>query len=209
MPGGEPSAPAAIRLPRRLSRPERREQLVAAAMPIAAVQGLTDFSLDDIAAHAGVTRNLLYHYFPRGRQDVALAVLERAGRELAGGWVVDEALPLQERLAVNVQRMIDHALGPTDAWRIYRLARATTDDEMAAITRRFLDIVVSAIALNQFGTATPQRLQRTVLFGYVGFFEAVLDEARTQHIPRDRLLRMLSEALVAVVAAANGASDSR
>src|SRR5690242_10188575 len=132
MPGGEPSAPAAIRLPRRLSRPERREQLVAAAMPIAAVQGLTDFSLDDIAADAGVTRNLLYHYFPRGRQDVALAVLERAGHELADGWVVDDALPLQERLAVNVQRMIDHALRPTDAWRIYRLARATTDAEMAA-----------------------------------------------------------------------------
>lgn len=176
-------------------------------MPIAAAQGLAEFSLDEIAAHAGVTRNLLYHYFPRGRQDVALAVLERAGHELADGWVVDEALPLPERLAVNVQRMIDHAMGPTDAWRIYRLARATTDAEMTEIMRRFVDIVVSAISLNQFGTPSPQRLQRTALLGYVGFFEAVLDEARTRDIPLDHLLRLLSDALVAVVAAANGASD--
>jgi len=207
MPGGEASARAATRPPRRLSRPARREQLVATAMPIAAAKGLAELSLDEIAAEAGVTRNLLYHYFPRGRQDVALAVLERAGHELADDWVVDEAIALQERLAVNVQRMIDHALEPTDAWRIYRLARATTDAEMAAIMQRFLDMVVSAISLNQFGTPSPQPLQRTALLGYVGFFETVLDEARTQDIPLDRLLRLLSDALVAVVAAGNAASD--
>jgi AcrR family transcriptional regulator len=198
-------SPSAARPPRRLSRMARREQLVAAAMPIVAARGLAELSLDEIAAEAGVTRNLLYHYFPRGRQDVALAVLERAGHELADDWVVDEAIPLPERLARNVQRMIDHALEPTDAWRIYRLARTTTDPEMAAIVQRFLGIVVSAVALNQLGTASPPPLQRIALLGYVGFFETVLDEARTRDVPMDRLLGMLSDALVAVVAAGTSA----
>ena len=55
-------------------------------MPIVAEQGFARFSLDEVAAAADVTRNLLYHYFPRGRPDLALAVGERAGRELTDGW---------------------------------------------------------------------------------------------------------------------------
>lgn len=175
---------------------------MAAAVPVVAAHGLAEFSLDEIATRAGVTRNLLYHYFPRGRQDVALAVLDRAGHELADGWVVDAAIPLPERLAVNVRRMIDHALEPTDTWRIYRLARATTDPEMTEIVERFLGVVVSAVAVNQLGTPSPSPIQRIALLGYVGFFETVLDEARTQRTPMDRLLGLLSDALVAVVAAA-------
>jgi len=45
---------------------------------VVADQGFTEFSLEEVAAHADVTRNLLYHYFPRGRPDVAVAVVELA-----------------------------------------------------------------------------------------------------------------------------------
>ena len=61
-------------------------------MPVVARDGFFDFSLDEIAERAGVTRNLLYHYFPEGRPDVVLAVVERAGHELVDGWVLDEGL---------------------------------------------------------------------------------------------------------------------
>ena len=84
---------------RRLSPEVQREQLVAAAMPVVAEEGFADFSLGRIANRAGVTRNLLYHYFPRGRPDVALAVADEAGRQLTDDWVTDQTLPLPERLA--------------------------------------------------------------------------------------------------------------
>ena len=51
-------------------------------MNVVADQGLAEFSLEDVAARADVTRNLLYHYFPRGRADIALAAVKQAGREL-------------------------------------------------------------------------------------------------------------------------------
>ena len=39
-------------------------------MPVVAEQGFARFSLDKVAARVeDVTRNLLYHYFPRGRPD--------------------------------------------------------------------------------------------------------------------------------------------
>src|ERR1019366_2578894 len=108
------------RAPRRLSKDARREQLVAAAMPVLADQGFAEFSLEDVATRADVTRNLLYHYFSRGRPDIVLAVVQLAGARLTTDWVTDDTIPLSERLAANFTRMLAHAIAPSDAWRIHR-----------------------------------------------------------------------------------------
>ncbi len=69
---------------RRLSRQARRDQLVSAAIPLVARHGPMDLSLDDVAERVGVTRNLIYHYFPGGRTDLITAVAEEAERQLLG-----------------------------------------------------------------------------------------------------------------------------
>src|SRR3954451_1122371 len=109
--------PADARTPRRLPPAERRAQLVRAARTVIAAQGYSDFALDEVARGAGVTRNLLYRYFPNGRLDLFVAALEDAGAELAGGWVTDPDLPLAERLERNFARMAEHAAGPSEAWQ--------------------------------------------------------------------------------------------
>lgn len=197
-----PRAPSA-RPPRRLPRGARRAQLVAAATPVAALQGLSGFSLDEVALRADVTRNLIYHYFPRGRPDLTLAVVEEAGRVLTDGWVIDEEIPLPERLAMNVGRLIDHAMQPSDAWRLYRLARVTTDPEVRGVFDRFVDTVLASISLNQLGTADPPPLARAALVGFFAFFEAALEEARAAALPRERVLAMLNETLVASLRASD------
>jgi AcrR family transcriptional regulator len=190
------------RPPRRLTRAARRDQLVQAAMALVAEHGFADFSLDELAAHADVTRNLLYHYFPRGREDIVLAVVERAGRELTDGWVTDDALPLGERLAANFARIADHALEPSDAWLIHRHARAATEPELTAVSADFTDLVVQSVALNHFGTKRPPALARLAIVGYLSFAETVLDQARASRTPsRARVMQLLAETLVAIVAA--------
>lgn len=191
------------RPPRRLSHAARRAQLIAAATPVAAAQGLSEFSLDDVAQRADVTRNLIYHYFPRGRPDLTLAVVEEAGRVLTDGWVIDEAIPLAERFAINVSRLIDHAMQPSDAWRLYRLTRVSTDTEVRGVFDRFAAMVISNASLNHLGTAEPPPLARAALVGFFAFFEAVLDEARAAALPRDRVLVILNEALVAALRASD------
>jgi AcrR family transcriptional regulator len=175
-------------------------------MPVVAEQGFAGFSLDEVAEHADVTRKLLYHYFPRGRPDIVLAVAERAGRELTDDWVVDEAIPLPERLATNMSRMIEHASEPTDAWRIYRRSRAATDPELREVVDRFVEVVVASVSLNQLGTSDPPPLARLAIRGYLSFFESVLDDARTTRAPRERVTAMLAQTLVAAVNAAAAAS---
>jgi AcrR family transcriptional regulator len=192
-----------VQTQRRLSREQRREQLVAMATPILARQGFADYSLDEIAARAGVTRNLLYHYFPRGRSDLTLAVVERAGRQLTDGWVLDDALPLSERLAANFARITEHALGPTHAWQIHRRARAATEPELRAVVARFVAIVIASVSQNHLGTPDPPPLVHLALTGFVAFAEAVLDEARVTGAPRQEVMRMLADTLVATIAAAS------
>ncbi len=188
--------------PRRLSRDERLDQLVAAATPILARQGFAGYSLDEIAARAGVTRNLLYHYFPRGRPDLTLAVVERAGRQLTDGWVVDDALPLAERLAANFARVTEHAMGPTHAWLIHRRARAASEPELRQVVARFVEIVISSVSQNHLGTTEPPPLVHLALAGFVAFAETALDEARATSAGRGQVTVVLAQTLVAALEAA-------
>jgi AcrR family transcriptional regulator len=195
------------RTPRRLSKDARREQLVEAAMPVLAEQGFAEFSLDDVATRADVTRNLLYHYFPRGRPDVVLAVVRLAGRELTADWVIDNTLPLPERLSANFARMLAHAMGPSDAWRIHRKARAADQPDLNEIVADYLEAVISSISLNHLGTSEPPPLVHLALTGYLAFGETMADAARTANAPPVRVMQILTDTLIATIHAARRASS--
>jgi AcrR family transcriptional regulator len=187
---------------RRLSRSDRREQLVAAAMPVVARRGLRDYSLEEIAERAGVTRNLLYHYFPRGRPDVTLAVAERAAEQLTAEWVVAETVPLEHRLAENFNRIAEHAMRPTHAWQIHRLARAANEPELREMVARFVGVVIANVAQNHLGTTEPPPLVGLALKAYVAFAETALDEARATGADRTLVTTVLADTLVATIDAA-------
>lgn len=70
---------------RRLSPEQRRAEIVAAGAAVFADRGYQGTSLEDIAASAGVTRPLLYHYF-RDKDELYREILRAARAEL------DEAL---------------------------------------------------------------------------------------------------------------------
>jgi AcrR family transcriptional regulator len=186
---------------RRLPPEQRRAQLAEAALAVAAVQGYAGLSLDAVAERTGVTRNLLYHYFPRGRLDLFLAALERAGDELIGDFIVDPDQPLSERLAANTARAIDHAARASDAWLVWRHARAAAEPEIEALRERYLDAVVTGMALNHLGTADPAPLARVALRAYLDFHQAALDKWRGSGLDRGPLLALLERTLTATVAA--------
>ncbi|HEY1523771.1 MAG TPA: helix-turn-helix domain-containing protein [Solirubrobacteraceae bacterium] len=172
---------------RRLSRQARRDQLVSAAIPLVARRGPADLSLDEVAERAGVTRNLLYHYFPRGRSDLVSAVLDDAERQLVGQ---------SQELDQAISRILDHALAATHAWRIHRMAGA-----LPAFTRRAEATAAAVDALRDFTGAEATPLSDLALHGYVAYAEAVLDGARTAGIPRSDVRGLLARTLRAVVAA--------
>ncbi|MEV7004674.1 TetR/AcrR family transcriptional regulator [Streptomyces sp. NPDC093982] len=67
---------------RRLSFDERRSQLLDASLRLFAQRTPEDVSLDDVAAAAGVSRPLVYRYFPGGKQQLYEAALTSAAEQL-------------------------------------------------------------------------------------------------------------------------------
>ena len=175
---------------RRLSRQARRDQLVSAAIPLVARNGPADLSLDEVAERAGVTRNLLYHYFPGGRSDLVSAVVEDAERQVVGSFS-------RHDLDQAISRVLDHALAPTHAWRIHRMARG-----LPALTRLAEATAAAVDALRDFAGVEASPLTDVALHGYVAYAETVLDRARVAGISRPDVLRVLTQTLAAVVAAA-------
>jgi AcrR family transcriptional regulator len=176
-----------------MSRDARREQLLEMAMPIIAEHGTGGFLLDEVADRAGVTRNLLYHYFPRGRDDLMVAVAERVGHELTDGWVTDESIQLEQRIAINFARFLEHSREPSLAWRIYRLEQASTDPELHAIIDQFHEVVVESVSQNNFGTPDPPPIARSAIKACMAFGETLLDEARGSDVPREEVLQVFGE----------------
>jgi AcrR family transcriptional regulator len=195
----EISAAAPAPRARRLDPDARREQLIDATVAAVASAGYSGLTLDEVAERSGVTRSLIYHYFPRGRQDLFIAAVDRAGHELTENWVVDSDTPIEERLAANFARFFAHALEPSAIWLVHRQASVAGDPEVDEVFEHYRAIVVSAVALNHFGTEDPPPAVCAGLRAYLAFAESALDEWREQDLDPEDLYPMLAGSLLAVV----------
>ncbi|MBK6014325.1 TetR/AcrR family transcriptional regulator [Streptomyces sp. MBT53] len=95
---------------RRLNVEERRSQLLDAALTLFAHRAPEEVSLDDVAEAAGVSRPLVYRYFPGGKQQLYEAALRSAAEELQQCFDEPREGPLLPRLA----RALDRYLGFVD-----------------------------------------------------------------------------------------------
>jgi AcrR family transcriptional regulator len=188
--------------PRRLGAHERREQLTRVAMAILTEDGYEALSCDAVAQRAGVTRNLVYHYFRGGVLDVFRAAVDVAGEDLSARWTTDPAMPLDERRAQNFAAMAGHAAARTPAWAVTRLAASSADPGVRARHRGYRDRIVAAMALNALGTVQPSPLERAALEGYIAFAETILDAARERGLPMDEVVTLLQRTLEAALLAA-------
>ncbi len=192
--------------PRRLPPAERRDQLIDAALTIAARDGYDNLAFEKVANRAGVTRNLVYHYFPGGRRELLEAAVHRAGEQLSSGWVTDPAVPLSERLVTNLNRLLDHAAEPTDAWQLYRQGRGLVDPDLLEIARIYRERIISTVALNQLGTTDPPQVIRIALEGVLAYVETVIEAAIEQDLPREQVHELVGGTLMSAMNAAAGAS---
>ncbi|MEU3344092.1 helix-turn-helix domain-containing protein [Streptomyces sp. NPDC006700] len=91
---------------RRLSVEERRAQLLDAALSLFAHRAPEEVSLDDVAEAAGVSRPLVYRYFPGGKQQLYEAALRSAAEELRHCFDEPQEGPTLPRLARALDRYL-------------------------------------------------------------------------------------------------------
>ncbi|MDJ0462233.1 helix-turn-helix domain-containing protein [Streptomyces sp. H27-C3] len=91
---------------RRLGVAERRSQLLVAALSLFAHRAPEEVSLDEVAEVAGVSRPLIYRYFPGGKQQLYEAALGSAADELKLCFAEPQTGPLTRRLARALDRYL-------------------------------------------------------------------------------------------------------
>ncbi|MFZ0044079.1 MAG: TetR/AcrR family transcriptional regulator [Solirubrobacteraceae bacterium] len=166
----------------------------AAALPIFATHGYPDARLEDIAAAAEVTKQLLYRYFP-SKKGLFLAVLARQQHELLGQLAGD--LSAEAPPGPRIEHALDRWLAfiqtrPLAASVLFR--DTTGDPEIHAAYRRMQAEARGAIAASIARTDPPvdgeliDALAEIVRAGSVG---AALWWIEHPEVPRAAMLELI------------------
>ena len=91
---------------RRLSADDRRRQLVAIGLSRIVDTPIQDLSLDAVAAQAGISRGLLFHYFPT-KTDFYLACIAAAGRRILRTTSPSSSDPGPEQVRSMIGAMVE------------------------------------------------------------------------------------------------------
>jgi AcrR family transcriptional regulator len=130
---------------RRLKKPERRAMIEDAASALFAERGYAETRLGDIAAAAGVTKQLLYQHFS-SKRELHMALLAKHRDELLAGTAAEMAKPgtLLERLPRVFDRWFRYV--EDHPYAMAMLFRDTTGD--AELQRFHRELQASARAAN-------------------------------------------------------------
>ena len=188
----------------RLDPEARRAQLVGLGLQMLSTRPLDKVAIDDIAVEAGISRGLLFHYFPTKR-DFHLAVARAAAQDLLDRTDPDHDLPPLARLRAGVEAFVDHLTGNRDAYVAFIRGSSGGDPELLQVyesTRTaFTDRVLDGLGIEP---APPQL--RTVVRGWVAFTEEVtVSWLSSGDLERDEIISLLDDALVALVTGVTGA----
>lgn len=184
---------------RRLSVDERREELIRAALELFSRKPPEEISIDDVAALAGASRALVYHYFG-GKQELYLAALRSAAGVLSELLSAPaEGTPLA-RLEKALKRYFDfveeHAAGYL---AMLRGGPASTSDEVSEIVESTRMMLLDRILL-EFGIETPDPVLRVTLRGWMSLVEtSALDWLQHRDLPREQLQALLVEQHIQLV----------
>ncbi|WP_405653811.1 TetR/AcrR family transcriptional regulator [Streptomyces sp. RK9] len=147
---------------RRMGVEERRQQLIGVALELFSHRSPDDVSIDEIASAAGISRPLVYHYFP-GKLSLYEAALKRAADELAERFVEPHEGPLGARLLRVTGRFLgfvdEHGPGFSALMRGGpAVGSSTTNALIDSVRQAAYDQILAHLGV----TAPPARLELVV-----------------------------------------------
>ncbi len=183
---------------RRLQMDERRAQLLELGIELFSSRRYEDISVDEVAAAAGISKGLLYHYF-ESKRDFYVEAIRAASQKLQRLTEPDPALPPYARLPAAIDAHLNYIQehGPVYT-AIYR-SGVTIDPEVSAILEGHRDVVMGWI-LRSYGISRPRPVLRSALRAWFGMVEAAsLDWIEHPQLDRSALRELLIAGYVAAL----------
>jgi AcrR family transcriptional regulator len=179
----------------RLDVDERRRQILETGARVFTDRPYDEVSMSAVAREAGVSKGLLYHYFP-SKRDFFVATLEAAASELQALTETDPGLPPIEQL----RRSLDAYLAWIDANApSYRklIESAAGSDAARSIVTRVRTQTVERM-LEALGSRKPAL--RTALHGWIWSIDgATLDWLEHRDMTREELRELLVASFAAAL----------
>ncbi|MEU9572746.1 TetR/AcrR family transcriptional regulator [Streptomyces massasporeus] len=190
---------------RRLSTEERREQLLSVGARLFSESPYDDVWIEQVAEIAGVSRGLLYHYFPTKREFFA-AVVERESERMLRMTAAVPGLPVREQLAAGLETFLEYVQAHAHGYRAFHRADAAGDQAVRRVYQRALaaqerQILAALAADPEFGPAFEGRPEvRLAVRGWLAFTTAVcLEWLRGAELDRGQVRELCTRALLGVL----------
>ncbi|MFJ9664819.1 TetR/AcrR family transcriptional regulator [Streptomyces sp. NPDC101219] len=199
------AANQAGRTRRRLSTAERREQLLSVGARLFSDRPYDEVWIEQVAEIAGVSRGLLYHYFP-AKRDFFAAVVERESERMLRMTAAVPGVPVREQLAAGLGAYLEYVREHAHGYRAFHRADAAGDVAVRRVYQRALaaqerQILAALAADPEFGPLLEQRPEtRLAVRGWLAFTTAVcLEWLRGSELSREQVQELCARALLGVL----------
>jgi AcrR family transcriptional regulator len=190
---------------KRLQVDERRRQLLELGAELFARHSFAELSMSRIAREAGISKALLYHYFPTKR-DFFVATLREAAEEVRRRTEPDPDLPPGEALAGSLDAFLAWIDENETAYRKL-LEAAGTVPEVGALIDQVRGRTSARILAGLGAEADPPPLARAAVRAWLWFMDgAILDWLEHRDLERVELRDFLLGSLAGALTAAGWAA---
>ena len=192
----------------RMAPDARRAHLLAIGAAAFGACAYEEVQIDQIAQQAGVSRGLLYHYFPGKRQFFA-AIIQEGYDEILKVTQPDPALPPGVQLLVGLEAYLDHVLAHPHTYRALFRSAASAERSIQEVVQRNLDEQARRILAGLGRDAQADALGHLAVRSWLAFLvHAVLDWLdHPDKLGKAQLIELCLGALQGAVHAAAHAAD--
>lgn len=184
----------------RLDVNERRLQLLSSAIGLFAEHGYDELTMASIAREAGVSKALLYHYFPHKR-DLFKATLQHAADEHLTRTEPDLDSPPAEQFNQSLRVFLSWIDSNRGAYE--KLMRSAGVPEVRDLIDNVREETAQRILARLAPDDTPQPRVRAAVRGWLWFMDGVcLDWIREGDMDREQVQELLVGGLLGALAAA-------
>lgn len=179
---------------KRLEVDERREQLLTIALEMFANKTYDEISIDEIAKAAGISKGLLYHYFPSKRAFYVASIRRSAEELLSQADPGDDLPPGPERLRRGLHAFLTYVSTRGRAYSSLMRGGVGCDPEVREIIDASRTRFIARVFERFADRASDPRVE-TMLQGWLGFVEGTtLHWVEAQEVELDELCDLLVKA---------------
>jgi AcrR family transcriptional regulator len=185
----------------RLQVDERRRQLIDAGAALFAQHAYEEISMREVAEAAGVSKPLLYHYFPSKIELFKAAVAEKA---IELGQLIEptgQGTPV-EQLTRGLDAYLAWIEDNAQTWSKL-MQSASSLPEARELVEGFRQRTMELVLVELAGRRKPRPALRVAIKGWLGYMDAaILDWTQARDLPREKLRELLVAAFAGALFAA-------